>query len=202
MIFMKNKSDQYYKDLMKSVQLGDRTSYDTLLIDLTQLLERYLSKKIFHADFREDILQEVLLAVHQARHTYVSDRPFLAWFFAIVRYKIADYIRSFGRQKGVIQSDFDLEAFPGEEVSFSNQLEDVYEVLDHLKPSHKEVFLWLKLDGYSMKEVAHFLNKSESAMKVMAHRIYHQIREMVLIYLVFSHGSLVTFIDYDTKGLL
>ena len=32
--------------------------------------------------------------------------------------------------------------------------------------------------------------------------IYYQIREMVLIYLVFSHGSLVTFIGYETKGSL
>ena len=37
----------------------------------------------------EDLLQEILLAVHSRRETYLPDQPATAWVFAIARYKLA-----------------------------------------------------------------------------------------------------------------
>ena len=42
------------------------------------------------------MVQEVLLAVHNQRHTYDMGQPLTAWIHAIARYKMIDLFRRHG----------------------------------------------------------------------------------------------------------
>ena len=68
---------------------GDQAAYHAFLTELTgRLRER---------EEGEDIVQETLLAVHNARHTYRAEEPLTAWVYAIARYKLLDFLRSRSR---------------------------------------------------------------------------------------------------------
>jgi len=54
----------------------------------------------------EDVLQEVLLAVHLKRHTLDTNAPVRTWLYAITRYKMVDAIRARGREIDEPVEDF------------------------------------------------------------------------------------------------
>ncbi|NWM39889.1 RNA polymerase subunit sigma, partial [Escherichia coli] len=59
---------------------------------------RGLSRAGQPVDQCEDIVQDILLAVHLKRHTWDTSAPFAPWLFAIARNKLIDTLRRRGRR--------------------------------------------------------------------------------------------------------
>src|SRR5437879_7712088 len=76
---------------------GDAASYRLLLDRLSGRLRAYFKGKLARvgrgATEAEDLVQEVLLAIHLKRHTYDVGEPFTPWVHTIARYKLIDYLR-------------------------------------------------------------------------------------------------------------
>ena len=79
-------------------QAGNAGSYEQLLAELVPAIRGYLYSRSGRFDAIDDCVQECLLAVHQARHTYDARRPFRPWLFAIVRNRTIDVLRETRRQ--------------------------------------------------------------------------------------------------------
>ena len=77
---------------------GDAKAYRAFLDQLGGHLRGFLRRRLPQPDELEDVLQEVLLAVHNARQTYRAEQPLTVWVQAICRYKLADHYRTRGRQ--------------------------------------------------------------------------------------------------------
>ena len=58
------------------------------------------------ADQHEDILQEVLLAIHLKRQTWRRDAPVRPWLYALARYKVVDAFRRRGARVTLPIEDF------------------------------------------------------------------------------------------------
>src|ERR1700758_5613766 len=84
---------QNWDQLMAAAQIGDASAYRTLLGELAPWLRRYYARRLPPA-MTEDAVQDVLLAVHEKRHTYDPSRPFGPWLAAIARYKWIDRLRA------------------------------------------------------------------------------------------------------------
>jgi len=186
-----NLNDEEIKVLMVASQKGDQAAYEDLLVVLVECLEKFLSRKIFRADCREDVLQSILMAFHEARHSYRPSQAFLSWFYAIAHYKVVDFIKLTEKEKHV----FDLSAFE-DLLSSNDKYELIFELeslLKDLSVQEKDLLRWLKLDGYSVKELSQFLNKSESSIKVMTHRLLKKLKALNLnVYLVSLFCGFVT----------
>src|SRR5437899_12045316 len=76
---------------------GEGASYRSLLDRLSSRLRAYYKGKLARAGRgaaeAEDLVQEVLLAIHLKRHTYDTGEPFTPWLHTIARYKLIDYLR-------------------------------------------------------------------------------------------------------------
>jgi RNA polymerase sigma-70 factor (ECF subfamily) len=92
---------------------GDAAAYQVFLGDLTGHLRGFLRKRLFYLqDDIEDLVQEILMAVHNGRHTYRRDQPLTAWVHAIARYKLADFFRARSRREALhMPLDDELEIF-------------------------------------------------------------------------------------------
>ncbi len=91
---------------MRLAQAGDSVAYRDLLSELSQMLEKYAVAAVkrfsAHTDLgvAKDILQEILLAIHQKRHTYEPSQKLLPWVFGIARHKLIDWQRKhYGERK-------------------------------------------------------------------------------------------------------
>jgi RNA polymerase sigma-70 factor, ECF subfamily len=151
---------------------GDAAAYRTFLSDLTRHLRGYLRKRIpqLHEDV-EDLVQEILLAVHNGRHTYRADEPLAAWVHAIARYKLMDFFRARARRESLndpLDDHIDIFATSDDEPSEARR--DIGKLLDQLPEKQRLPIMHVKLQGLSVAETARLTGLSESAVKVGVHR--------------------------------
>ena len=89
-----------WTDLMRSANAGDTAAYHRLLKAVTPVLRAAARRGLARAgqpvDQSEDIVQDILFAVHLKRHTWDPNAPFAPWLFAIARNKLIDALRGLG----------------------------------------------------------------------------------------------------------
>src|ERR1700752_5343918 len=87
---------------MRSAISGDDAAYHRLLKAVTPVLRAAARRGLARAgqpiDQAEDIVQDILLAVHLKRHTWDANAPFAPWLFAIARNKLIHALLPRGRR--------------------------------------------------------------------------------------------------------
>jgi RNA polymerase sigma-70 factor (ECF subfamily) len=162
----------HLKSLFMAGQEGDAQAYRAFLSELSTLLRGYLRGRLQRQPGEiEDLLQEVLLAVHNGRHTYHADQPLTAWVFAIARYKLADFFRARSRGDAFNDSlDDTAELFAEPELEPAQASRDLGKLLDELPDRQRLPIVHVKLEGLSVTETAKMTGLSESAVKIGVHR--------------------------------
>src|SRR3954466_5657997 len=165
--------EEEWTDLMRSAISGDSAAYHRLLKAVTPVLRaaarRGLSRAGQPADQFEDIVQDVLLAVHLKRHTWDVNAPFAPWLFAIARNKLIDSLRRRGRRVFVNIDDF-AEVIPSEAPEETVPAREVAAHLEALPARQRDVLRSIAVDSVSIKETAAKLSMSEGAVRVALHR--------------------------------
>lgn len=165
---------------MAAAQGGDRQSYETVLTRVAALAQAYVRRRAGDAAWCDDVVQESLMAVHRARHTYDATRPFVPWVYAIVQNRLVDALRV---QRRRLLRELSPEITPEhrsrpmQEVAALSQ--DVRRAVAGLPDTQRQVIELLKFEDLSVREVAHRLGMSESNVKVTAHRGYRALRQRI-----------------------
>ncbi|MCJ0972942.1 sigma-70 family RNA polymerase sigma factor [Pseudomonas sp. PS1] len=149
---------------------GDEAAYRQFLTLLGAHLRSFLKRRLQTAAV-EDLLQETLLAVHNARHTYRADQPLTAWVQAIARYKLMDHFRAHARHEALNDPLDDQAALLADEDHQAEQAQrDLAKLLEQLPDKQRLPILHVKLQGLSVEETARRTGLSTSAVKVGVHR--------------------------------
>lgn len=174
----KSPADSFLS-LMRKAQGGDKAAYAALLGAITPILRGFLYNRLGDGMDNEDLMQEILLAIHRASHTYNTSRPFKAWMFAIADHKVKDYLRAHYRRAVLKKVDFEAIqhtlADPVTSAPHPGELLD--EILETLPDKQRRIVRMMKIDGCSVEQVAKEMRMSRSAVKVSAHRAYHLLIE-------------------------
>jgi RNA polymerase sigma-70 factor (ECF subfamily) len=151
---------------------GNQASYRNFLSQLSIHLRGFLRSRLQRQPGEiEDLLQEVLLAVHNARQSYQVDQPLTAWVFAIARYKLADFFRSHSRHDGRNDALDDAdELFAEPHLEPAQASRDLEKLLVQLPDRQRLPIVHVKLEGLSVTETAKMTGLSESAVKIGVHR--------------------------------
>lgn len=163
---------------MTQSQKGDERAYEQLLRELSDAISRYLRRRIGAQDFIDDCVQDILIAVHNARHTYQPNRPFRPWLFAIVRNRSVDYFRKRQRHQKLADALETNEEVTSTEDNYANEAMH-QQLMDTLPEGSREAIELTKVYGYSNSEAAEQLSISESAVKVRVHRGLNQLKRIV-----------------------
>lgn len=159
-------------DLFMDGLEGNQGAYAQFLTELATMLRGYFRHRLpQQAGDVEDLVQEVLLAVHSARHTYLPGQPLTAWVHAIARYKLADHFRAYARHDALsdpLDAAEDVLAAPDLEPAQARR--DLNLLLDQLPDRQRLPILYVKVEGLSVSEVAEMTGMSESAVKIGVHR--------------------------------
>ncbi len=169
--------EEQWRAWMAAAQGGDRVAYDRLLRSLLPLLRSFVRRQVADPSAGEDLVQEVLLSIHRARHTFHPERPFAPWWRAIARNAIVDWLRTRGRRREqgldgvevVAETPFE----PGEE-TLSPAL---VQALEMLPPNQRQAVELIHVHGLSVAEAADRVGVSAGALKVRAHRGYRALRK-------------------------
>jgi len=165
--------EENLKALLMAGLNGNESAYHSFLNELSGRLRAYVRKRLFHLhDEVEDIVQETLLAVHNARHTYRPEEPLTAWVYAIARYKLMDFLRMRSRHDAFNEPlDDYVDIFSSvDDVPANDAKRDVTVLLEQLPDKQRLPIVHVKLEGMSVAETALLTGLSESAVKIGIHR--------------------------------
>ena len=165
--------------LMRQALDGDQRAYAEILQETSRFLRPYLSKRLSFTNETDDLLQEILLSIHKARHTYDGNRPYKPWVYSIAKFRLQDYLRSHYADQLHHAGDIsELEDFLHENVTESViSYESISGEIGKLPQKQATILQLMHQEGYTAKEVAQKLGMNESAVKVAAHRAYRILRQ-------------------------
>ncbi len=156
---------------------GDGIAYADFLSQLSPILRRVIGRKIPMGDV-EDVLQEVLISIHKARHTYDGERPLMPWVMAITGFRVMDCLRKTYSEMRHQQVDIaDVENVLTAVTETPGENESMNEILDGVGQRERKILSLMHVEGYTASEVGSQLGMKESAVKVAAHRAIKKIRE-------------------------
>lgn len=165
---------------MVAAQAGDAVCYEKLLGELLPHLRSFVGRRVYDPSALEDVVQNVLLSIHRARHTYRPERPFGPWLHAVARHAVIDHVRAQGRRgghevsleaEGVVEPAVEPPEPAGERLA-----PDLEAALRELPSLQREAVELIHLEGLSVAEAAARAGVSRSALKVRAHRGYRALR--------------------------
>lgn len=165
--------------LMRLSLAGDKQAYASLLRETAQLLRPFLAKRLNGRSEINDLMQEILLSIHKARHTYDGLRPYKPWVFAIAKFRLQDYLRVHYADE--LRHAVDLADVAHELPAHANEAALSYESISgeirNLPETQSTILRLMHQDGYTAKEVAEKMGMNEPAVKVAAHRAYKLLRK-------------------------
>ncbi|MEQ1717033.1 MAG: sigma-70 family RNA polymerase sigma factor [Hyphomicrobium sp.] len=169
----KRSRDIEWSDLMRAAIQGDGGAYKTLLNDLSRALRATVRRGMGGAEVSgadaEDVVQEVILAIHMKRHTWDQSKPIGPWIMAITRNKMIDEIRRRGRRTEVpIDGYLDVLEATGQDDAIHAY--DAARVLNGLKGKSRDIVQSIAIDGATARDVAERLGMTEVAVRVSLHR--------------------------------
>ncbi len=183
-------SPEVVESVVQKAQNGDQASF-------TQLFDWYFDRIFRYVSFRvdsevcEDVVGDVFLKVVQNLKKYQPQPKvsFSAWIYKIAHNTVIDHYRKkkeilgIGNEEDSEFEDFweslpdEMNLLPDEEVHNHFQYEKLHASLKRLKPIHREVLELKFLEGFSNKEVAQVLNRTEGNIRILQLRALREIRK-------------------------
>jgi RNA polymerase sigma-70 factor (ECF subfamily) len=178
--------DEQLRLLMREAQNGDADAYRALLTAVTPRIRRIVRARrgfLGTAD-TEDLVQDVLLSVHSVLATYDPSRPFMPWLMAIVRNRLVDAARRYGRERAHEMHVDDIKVTFGQVAANTRDegigdLEVLEQALRRLPAGQRLAIELLKLQEMSLKEASATTGTSVTALKVATHRAMVSLRRIL-----------------------
>lgn len=173
------EESEHWQDLAAKAQKGDAAAYRKLLSELVPVIRRTIIRSLPNPQVADDVVQEVLISVHKALHTYDIRRPFMPWVQSIINFRKTDYLRQHYAARDNIKVSLDDPDTPDYLITRSHDgtVKDIEDAFEALPAKQKKVVELMKIKGYSAEEVSEKTGMSVSAVKVSAHRALQKIRE-------------------------
>ncbi len=165
--------------LMRQSLNGDQCAYAELLQETSRFLRPFLAKRLSFTNEVDDLLQEILISIHKARHTYDGNRSYKPWVYAIAKFRLQDHLRAhYADQLHHADDLSEMEEFLHEDVTESAiTYESISGEVEKLPEKQAAILRLMHQEGYTAKEVAEKMGINESAVKVAAHRAYKILRQ-------------------------
>jgi RNA polymerase sigma-70 factor (ECF subfamily) len=167
--------------LMARAQDGDQVAYADVLGAMIPAIRAIVRRQVRDEALVDDVVQDVLLAIHRVRHTYDPGRPILPWIGAIASARTVDMLRRSGRHRHREAGDDEaLLAFADPEAvgriegfAAGRELDGLLALLPARQRQAVEL---VGLQELSLAEAARASSLSVSAIKALLHRAFTSLR--------------------------
>jgi len=171
------------QDIVAGCKNGDKNCQETLYILYKDKMINVCKKYIKSHGDSEDIVQECFLKLFNKINKYKNTGSFEGWMRRVFVNHCLDELRKKNKvyisidevsdnliSKGEVDDEYELRYL---------YLPKIWEHIDNLSPSYKNVFTLYYLDELTHKEISHTLNISEGASKSNLHKAKNNLRKLV-----------------------
>jgi len=180
------EEDPSLRAWMRAAQQGDSTAYAAALRAVLPPLRRAARARWPGTEpaTLEDVVQETLLALHDARHLYDPDRPFLPFLFGVMRFRGGDVLRRAHRHAARHASIDDVPE-TSEALATNSKAEETVDAdalraaIARLPEGQRKAVELTKLRELSLEQAATETGLSVTALKVATHRGIKALRKLL-----------------------
>lgn len=160
-----------WESLLSRANQGDGAAFGIFLRQVTPALRAVIRARghALPADQHEDILQEVLLAIHLKRQSWRPDTPVRPWLYAVARYKVVDAFRRRGAAIHLPIEDFG-DVLPDDHQPAPLAGRDAERMLALIDSRSAALVHAVSLEGDSPETAGQRLGLSAGAARVALHR--------------------------------
>ena len=165
-------------------QSGDEAARGELLERLRPRLLLWvstrLSKALKERVEAEDVVQEILLAVHKSLDQFEGDddRAFLAWLFTVAENRIRDLADHFGALKRRSPEALAFSQTSPSTAASRNELAiKMREALARLSEPHRQVIQLRRFEEAPVSAIAELMDRSENAIRILYCRAIQALRQ-------------------------
>jgi RNA polymerase sigma-70 factor, ECF subfamily len=172
-------------EAMNRYAAGDDDAFAELYAAVAPGLTRYLGRRLRNKAVLPDLVQDTLLRVHRARHSFMRGAPVMPWVLTIARRQLIDWHRLSVREEQVETERLDrfadhatVTALPsGEEMV---AVREVAECLDRalaaVSEPQRAALRLVKGEGLSLTQAAMALGTTTTGVKLRTHRACRALR--------------------------
>jgi len=172
-------AEKFLQLFMEGYQQADFDSAGALVDCLSPRLLRFFERQVHSRPAAEDLLQDCWIRIHKSRHSYRPGSPILPWVYAIARRTEIDGYR---RRRRFLSFEQEFEegdagtAVARDGLSPESKIA-LQQQVAALSPKERQALEMLKLQGFSLEELASRTGASVSAVKQRVHRAYLKLRK-------------------------
>ena len=168
--------DEVWEVLLARANDGDGAAFARFLQAVTPTLRAVIRRRgdALPPDQHEDILQEVLLAIHLKRKTWRRDAPVRPWLYALARYKVVDAFRRRGTSVTLPIEEF-AEVLPEESSVVPLSGRDTDLMLGMIDARSAMLVRAVALDGKTAEEAGETVGMTAGAALVALHRAMRRL---------------------------
>ena len=167
------------RELMREYQQGRFEAFDDLYAALAPVLRRYLLSHARDGARADDLVQDVFLQLHRARHTYDPAYPVTPWVMAIARHVWLMDRRAQSRRPWAPEDVAEMELpVRGEAAAYAEKT-GVRRALGKVAASRRSAVIQHHVLGWSFKEIAEKAGIAETAAKLRSSRGMAQLRALL-----------------------
>jgi RNA polymerase sigma-70 factor (family 1) len=178
---LKNIDFQTEPEMITSLKRGSVASFESLFENYSQKLYRFSFSYLKSETEAEDIVQEVFLKIWQNRNTLKTETSFQSYLFTIAFHAIQKSFNKKAQQQKFQLNLFELLIADNSTIEEQNNFEALLarlnELIDHLPPRRKEIFLQRKKEGKSIHTIAMEMGISEKTVENQITEAMHALRK-------------------------
>lgn len=166
----------YEQSLLLALLEGDHSAFEKLVALYRRPAVLFALRLTRDTASAEDAVQEAFayLWVHRGRiRTDASLKPLL---FTLVRRRCMDWFRYWHRLTS-LDSEVDWDDYAPERVYAQEKALALYDALNNLQPADARLLHLLDLEGFTQREVAVIMGKTEGAIKTAHHRAKERLKQ-------------------------
>lgn len=174
----KLEQDEAWEILLARANDGDGAAFARFLTAVTPTLRAIIRRRgeALPPDQHEDVLQEVLLAIHLKRQTWRRGEPLRPWLYALARYKVVDAFRRRGAVVNLPIEDF-ADLLPEENDTIPLATRDAEVMLAQIDSRSAHLVRAVALEGKSAEDAGRTLGLTGGAARVALHRAMKRLSE-------------------------
>lgn len=172
-------------ELVKKSQLGDRSSFEQLVLRHQELVFSLAYKLTGNREMANDVAQEAFIRAWKAIEKFRGDSTFSTWIYRIT-VNTAWTLRKKAKKHNTLNIDDTYEPIVIDEkkdpemVVINSDLSSVLSKALNNLPVEQRIIVELKnIEGRSHKEIADYLDISVTAAKVRLHRAHQKLRQIL-----------------------
>lgn len=168
-----------WETLLARANAGDGAAFGQFLTAVTPTLRAIIRARgaALPPDQHEDILQEVLLAIHLKRQTWRPGTPVRPWLYAVTRYKVVDAFRRRGTALHLPIADFE-DTLPEDPAPAPLSARDAETMLSQIDPRSAALVRAVAIDGQTAESAGRGLGLSAGAARVALHRAMKRLTDI------------------------